>query len=94
MDNASYQHNKKVAELAEGLGIELLFLPTYSPNLNLIERVWKLVKAKCMRNQYFDDFKKFQEAVDNFMDSLNGPNKNLLETLVTENFQTFPIPKT
>ena len=94
MDNASYQHNKKVAEFAEGLGIELLFLPTYSPNLNLIERVWKLVKSKCMRNKYFETFKKFRDAIDEYVDSLNGPNRNLLKSLVTEKFQTLPIPKT
>ncbi len=94
MDNASYQHNKKVAAFAQGVGIELLFLPTYSPNLNLIERVWKLVKSRCMRNKYFDTFKKFREAIDDFVDSLNGPNKDLLESLVTEKFQTFQIPKT
>jgi len=94
MDNARYQHNKKVAEFAGSLGIELLFLPTYSPNLNLIERVWKLVKNKCMRNQYFEDFNKFRGAIDSFVNSLNGSNKHLLKSLVTENFQTFPIPKT
>ncbi len=94
MDNARYQHNKKVAAFAENLGIELMFLPTYSPNLNLIERVWKLVKSKCMRNKYFEDFQKFKSAIDEFVNSLNGSNKDLLKSLVTENFQTFPIPKT
>lgn len=94
MDNASYQHNKKVAAFAESVGMDLLFLPTYSPNLNLIERVWKLVKSKCMRNRYFEDFNKFRGAIDDFVDSLNGPNRKLLKSLVTEKFQTFPIPKT
>ncbi len=94
MDNARYQHNRKVAAFAEDLEIDLLFLPTYSPNLNLIERVWKLVKSKCMRNKYFENFNKFKDAIDEFVNSLNGSNKELLKSLVTENFQTFPIPKT
>ena len=46
MDNARYQRNAKVTELAGLFGVELLYLPPYSPNLNLIERVWKLVKSK------------------------------------------------
>lgn len=48
LDNAKYQRCEKVIEYAKELGIELLFLPTYSPNLNLIERLWKFVKKKCL----------------------------------------------
>ena len=47
MDNARYQRCSFVMDLATALGIELLFLPSYSPNLNLIERLWKFVKNKC-----------------------------------------------
>ena len=71
----------------------LEYLPSYSPNLNLIERVWKLVKGKCLRNKYYEDFKKFREAIDNFMESLNGPNKYMLKSLLTENFHIPNIPK-
>ena len=46
LDNARYQHCALVKSTAEALGIELLFLPTYSPNLNLIERLWKFTKKK------------------------------------------------
>jgi hypothetical protein len=48
LDNARYQRCALVQELAKGLRIELLFLPAYSPNLNLIERPWKFVKKKCL----------------------------------------------
>jgi len=44
MDNARYQRCNKVIEQAEVLGINILFLPPYSPNLNLIERLWKFTK--------------------------------------------------
>ena len=94
MDNARYQRNRKVAEIAESVGIELLYLPTYSPNLNLIERVWRLVKGKCLRNRYHESFTLFVGAIDEFPDSLNGKNRPLLKSLVTENFQLFEIPKT
>lgn len=93
MDNARYQRNKKVFEAAEVCGIELLFLPSYSPNLNLIERVWRLVKAKCLRNKYFEDFGKFTATIDEFIDSLSAENRCHLKSLVTENFQMIGIPK-
>lgn len=93
MDNAKYQYNSKVQELAEALEIELLYLPPYSPNLNLIERVWKLVKSKCLRNRYYEDFDSFRGAIDSFLESLRGVNRPLLKSIVTENFQSFEIPK-
>jgi hypothetical protein len=53
LDNARYQKCKIVEESALSLSIELLYLPSYSPNLNLIERRWKLVKKKCLYGKYF-----------------------------------------
>jgi transposase len=93
MDNARYQRNRIVAEIAESVGIELLFLPAYSPNLNLIERVWRLVKAKCLRNRYHETFTGFVGAIDEFLDSLSSENRHHLKSLVTENFQLFENPK-
>jgi transposase len=52
LDNARYQRCPLVIDLAQQLKIELLFLPPYSPNLNLIERLWKLVKKECLYNVY------------------------------------------
>jgi transposase len=49
MDNARYQLCNKVTEQAKALGIAILFLPPCSPNLNLIERLWKFTKKYCMR---------------------------------------------
>lgn len=92
MDNARYQRNAKVIACSAHNGIELLFLPAYSPNLNLIERVWRLVKSRTLRNKYFPDFATFRGSIDAFMDSLNGTNRHLLKSLITENFQTFEIP--
>lgn len=93
LDNARYQRNAVVMNRAITLGIELLFLPAYSPNLNLIERVWRLVRSKTLRNRYFPDFSTFRSAIDGFLDSLSKENRLLLKTLITENFQTFSFPK-
>ncbi len=46
LDNARYQKCAAVQELAEKLGISLEYIPPYSPNLNLIERIWKFVKGE------------------------------------------------
>ncbi len=54
LDNARYQRCRAVIEFAQAQGIELLFLPSYSPNLNLIERLWKLVKKKCLYCEYYE----------------------------------------
>jgi transposase len=59
LDNVRYQKCKIVWELAESLNIELLYLPPYSPNLNLIERLWKFVKKQCLYSKYYSEFKDF-----------------------------------
>lgn len=93
MDNARYQRCALVRDTAQLFGTELLFLPPYSPNLNLIERVWRLVKSKTLRNRYFPDFASFTLSIDTFIDSLAHENRHLLKSLVTHNFQTFDFPK-
>jgi transposase len=63
MDNAAYQHAKIVQARGALLGIEILFLPAYSPNLNLIERLWKFVKRKCLYSKYYATFSLFSIAI-------------------------------
>lgn len=89
MDNARYQHCALVIGKAALLGIELLYLPAYSPNLNLIERLWKLVKKRCLTNRYYDNFEKFRAAIDDCLRDLNGVAKADLDSLLTLRFQFF-----
>lgn len=63
LDNARYQRNALVMGLAQKPGIELLFLPSYSPNLNLIERLWRFVKRRAGYGKYPPTFADFRAAV-------------------------------
>ena len=89
VDNARYQRSNIVQEHAEKIGIDLLFLPSYSPNLNLIERLWKLTKKRCLTNRYYSDFKQFSSAIDQCLDDLQTTLKDQLESLMTLKFQFF-----
>lgn len=89
MDNARYQRCRLVMDLAETLGIELLFLPAYSPNLNLIERLWKFVKKECLYSQYHENFTAFVQAIDSCLAQTHTTHKKALDSLLALNFQTF-----
>jgi transposase len=89
MDNARYQHNNMVGGVAEDVGIDLLFLPAYSPNLNLIERLWKLTKKRCLTNRYYEDLDKFVEGIDGCLDSFSTTLRDEVSSLLTLNFQLF-----
>jgi transposase len=89
LDNARYQHCKKVKAEAERLGIQLLFLPSYSPNLNVIERLWKFTKAKALRGKHYNDFLQFQQAIDACLNETTKSYAANMKSLMTLNFQTF-----
>ena len=89
LDNARYQHCNLVKSLAQGLGIELMFLPSYSPNLNLIERLWKFVKKKALHCRHHTNYADFHAAIDRCLDQLPTSHKAAIDALVTLNFQTF-----
>lgn len=91
LDNARYQHCDYVKQLAASLNITLVFLPPYSPNLNLIERVWRYIKKEVLATRYFDGAQKFHEAIrQSILDiNANPKTRNDLKTLITPNFQTF-----
>ena len=89
MDNARYQRCIKVTEQAKQLGIDILFLPPYSPNLNLIERLWKFTKKKCLYNRYHETFCHFKAAIDDCIDKVKSVFKEQVKTLLNPKFQLF-----
>src|SRR5512132_4270307 len=89
LDNARYQKCAVVQALAESLKIELLYLPGYSPNLNLIERLWRFLRKQSLDSTYYEDFSQFTTAIDRCLDDLPTAHKGEMETLLTHRFQTF-----
>jgi transposase len=89
LDNARYQKCALVQGVAESLGIELLYLPGYSPNLNLIERLWRFVRKESLNSTYYEAFEQFTTAIDQCLDGLPTVHKGEMETLLTHKFQMF-----
>lgn len=89
LDNARYQRCALVQTLAKDLNIELLFLPAYSPHLNLIERLWKFVKKRCLYAKYYRDFGSFTDVIQRCLADTHTLHKDALSSLLTLNFQTF-----
>lgn len=89
LDNARYQRNAVVIALAEQSGITLLFLPSYSPNLNLIERLWKFTKRRSLYGRYHPTFADFRSAIEQTLDHIPTTHAADLASLMTLNFQRF-----
>ena len=89
LDNARYQRNAVVIALAEQSGITLLFLPSYSPNLNLIERLWKFTKRRSLYGRYHPTFADFRSAIEQTLDNIPTTHAADLASLMTLNFQRF-----
>lgn len=89
LDNARYQKCALVTTLAAQLGVELLYLPSYSPNLNLIERLWKFVKKECLNSIHDTNYEAFTTAITQCLEDLPTKHKAALRSLLTHNFQTF-----
>jgi transposase len=88
-DNTRYQHCNVVMKKAEESGITLVFLPPYSPHLNIIERLWKFTKKQILYAKYYDSPDRFHRAVKGFFDTINENCYNNLFNLLSLNFQLF-----
>ena len=89
LDNARYQKCQSVTNKAKELNIELLYLPPYSPNLNLIERLWRFVKKQVLYSKHYDRFDTFRNSINTCISELGTRFKNEMQSLMTMNFQLF-----
>ena len=85
-DNAPYYRSKLVKEHLKDSKIKIVFLSSYSPNLNLIERLWKFFHKTVQYNQYYSTFSRFKEVSMNFFTNIKDHHQ-VLRSLLTENFQ-------
>ena len=92
LDNARYQKCFIVTELANQLGVHLVFIPPYSPNLKLIERLWKHVKNK-LRTKYYDVFDEFQIKIDSIITDTDKNALSAVNRLIGEKVQLFDNPR-
>jgi len=83
LGNARYQRCALVQAVAEALGIEVLCLPAYSPNLNLIERFGRFVKKQCLYSKYYPDSTAFQQAILSCIPNAPTAHQEELNRLLT-----------
>ena len=90
VDNARYYYNGDVLDyINQSKMLEIIFLPPYCPNLNLIERLWRFMKKEVINNRFYRSFSDFKSAIGDFF--LYLPEKyDELSNLITDNFQIFP----
>jgi transposase len=89
-DNARYYRSKLVSQFLETSKVQLVFLPSYSPNLNLIERLWKFMKKKILYNRYYEKFDTFKKVTQEFFENIQQ-YKAELDALLTNNFQLLNV---
>ena len=90
LDNAAYQRCYQIEHLASIMEIELVFLPPYSPNLNLIERLWKFIKKKCVYGIEYSNFEDFSETIQECIEQAHVDNRTELGSLLKWKFKILP----
>lgn len=89
LDQAPYHRSEAVLSEAKKLDIVLKFLPPYSPNLNPIERLWKVMNEKVRNNRFFKSAKDFKDKIDDFFKKTLPKIGGSLRHRITDNFQKF-----
>ena len=93
-DNARYYKNKQVFAYLVTSKIKIHFLPPYSPNLNPIERLWKLTNERTLYNRYYEKFSDFKKAFLGFLRGLFEPTREIIGTLrkrINDNFHVMKL---
>lgn len=90
LDNAKYNHANNTRNFAKKVKIKLLFLPSYSPNLNLIERLWKFTKKKLVHNLYYEQFDLFVNEVERYFENIDKYRPEL-GNILTQKFEIIKL---
>ena len=89
LDNVSYQHCQQTIDCAFLNDIELVFLPSYSPNLNLIERLWKFTKKIILENKYYETFHQFKTAIKTLLKDTSKKYREQIQSLINRKIHLF-----
>ena len=93
LDQSGYHRSQLVKDSALEKNIELHYLPPYSPNLNPIERLWKVMNEKVRNNKFFSTAKVFRNAISEFFDTTIGKIAQSLRGRINDDFQSIkPAP--
>ena len=92
LDGAGYYRSKEVKDKAAELGITLHYLPPYSPNLNPIERLWKVMNEYARNNRYFSSAKEFRHHIRHFFNVTLPDIDDTINSRIDDNFQVLIKP--
>ncbi|EMM4086084.1 IS630 family transposase, partial [Shigella flexneri] len=87
LDGAGYHRSQLVKDWAEVVNIQLHYLPPYSPNLNPIERMWKLMNEHARNNRYFSSTREFRDAIFEFFSHTLPGIADSLASRINDHFQ-------
>ncbi|ENE8569106.1 IS630 family transposase [Salmonella enterica] len=88
LDGAGYHRADLVQDWAIVMNIDLHYLPPYSPNLNPIERLWKVMNEQVRNNRYFTSPRVFREEIHRFFSERLPAIAGALACRINDNFQT------
>jgi transposase len=87
LDNARYYKSRIVADfVSQNPRLIVIYLPPYSPNLNIIERLWRFLKKNITYNKYYEKFSRFRDVIIYFLENIDQHEAEL-RTLLTDKFQ-------
>lgn len=90
-DNAGYHKSEEIELFVKDTKIQLHYLPPYSPNLNPIERLWKIMHEQITYNRYYEKFADLKEAILGFFENIDT-FKAIIKNRINDNFQQLNIP--
>ena len=90
LDNAGYHRSKEILEFLKTSNIIFHYLPPYSPNLNSIERLWKVMHEHVTYNRYYEKFIDFKDGILNFFRNI-GDFKEIIQSRINDNFQRLAV---